>query len=459
MFLKRSFATIQKLSKLKKVSIPTIFHLHHFTDHDGLVHIDFTTYNRQVSLMCRESAYTAINDLVKNGYFEWKDGQLYSLCYHDYAASVQVRGYQYIANLSFLFDSEFMNLTKRQMLLIMHILHSRLKGKNHIVNVENLYKNKLHHPIAGIDIYYNYKEFKQWFLQLIEKGYFVVELVKDKVTLDQSTTDLEGLFDHYCGKGKEGKKRLDSKKTHPLAISINPLLNTVKESKGHIYDLINIAQTYNCYVDPVDSGPFEGLFGVKDELFRLFGVEGIQIYRRGLTQYFKDNDYRFYQDYTSGRLANSFKMYYIVPLIQQHMKTFLKDTIAIYNNVKQLSNVQDRSIEAQYIATYAHDGQLFELDVFIANSFEAADQTINWRYFLFELINADKKWKVLCDRMEDARKAYIKKFGETFNKEELPGMIQDELLAEKQRERKRVYSHEQVQLNWAKFLQEDTPTR
>lgn len=440
MFLKRSFAQIHKLSKLKKVSIPSIFHLLHFTDQDGLVHIDFAQYNRKLMIMYKESADVAINDLVKHGYFMRKEGRLYSLCHYDYSFGDNERGYHYIPTLSFLMDVKFMNQTKRQMLMLLYILHAKLEGQKHKINVENLYKNSLHSSTAGIDIFYNYEEFKKWFIGLVKKGYFVVDLVDVQATLTQSTSDPEKEFDTYCGKiSGERKSRTSKYKNHPLLISVNPALLDRVNSVGHAYDLIKLAESHHHHIDPKNMAHLSGLFGVKKELYKLFGLDGVRLYRTGLKTYFSENGYRFALDCQNGaRLANFFKMYYIVPLVHEQMRDFLIDSIAHYNKTNELKLSKVHNTQAQFLFDYAHDGQIFTLDTEIAKSFEQQALTFNLRYFKVECMKLSPGMKCLFNRIPVARESYLNRLDSIINQDELPQYIKEELDSIKRREQERL---------------------
>ncbi len=402
---------IKKLNWSSLVLMPLI---ERHCDYTGEVTVD-PTHLREYQVMDKKSIVNGINGLLKDGRLYWSDdNRLYANFYTSYNEQDKKR--TYLAHYDILYKGDFLNATSKQMKLMYKYLTSVGSiGDWFTINVEHLYQNKLKSNQKGIDCFYNFTDFSKWFLQMVQKGQIQVKLGDQGEVLTKNSEDLVEKFYTYCEKGKHKRKKrvVSENKLHKIHLRIPKEYNAKNQYQniGYIRDLQQIANFYNYDINLFSTSKFKELLQVKKTMYNLFEQKGIDVYRKALKSFFKEEGYRLPNILSSENggkhLKNHIHRYYIMPLIKDMLVGFVKkvsyslkqqDKSALFESMKDNGYGYNAAF-ARYYTQYSFKGdytpalKLFALELHGHMS------------SLFELKGLDPSFQLLYELISPVYKA------------------------------------------------------
>ncbi|MBU8908074.1 hypothetical protein [Desertibacillus haloalkaliphilus] len=361
--------------KLTKTALGIIQPLLQYVDYDGKLHIDIYEFARLQSFANKNSVIDGFNRLIRNNLFFWKEGELYANCHMTYLGKdSDIHNRSYVRTLGMHLDGTYQSLTERQMKLVNYVQALTYEGnRTPIINIENFYKNKLRKTRRGVCLYESHRDLVNSLITIIEKGILEVELLQNgkqpKVLncLTNHTEQLYEKFSRFLGVDKDGRKtRVGNNTTHPVRFKLSKEIaeDTVVDI-GHTLDMLLIADQYDQDTTLFTSDELESLFGVKKELFKLFGDHGVKVYRQALHKYFQNEGQSFYFHVKQGKIGNQVKRYYIIPLLQESLADFIDRAMGYYRYEPTYTNsvqwgtpskeqLVEIAIEGEEYANYLH---------------------------------------------------------------------------------------------------------
>lgn len=318
--LLRAFA-IGKLN-LSKRALNLILILTKYVDYDSRIHID--KENLRKELFCdRRALNDALNELRSTTYNN-KVLLTYGNGYYVSNFHVFSKGeYTYQKHLPVFTTEKVLNLTKNQTRLFFYITTQSVRNMGTKVAVENLYKNQLHDPNYGMNVYHHFQDFREDLFELIEQDLISVRIPGEKsdISLNKANPDYKEIFDKTCDfiDGKKLRTSKHNKKKHVIGLILNKSIfrkeavpNQANEAEFRL-----LADRSHMFHEDFKQSTINFFISEKNYLFNTYGKAGLEIYRSSLEKYFKEkNTDILYYDIT-GDAKNHFTDFYLLEEVKK----------------------------------------------------------------------------------------------------------------------------------------------
>ncbi|MFL0365201.1 hypothetical protein ACH0BF_19545 [Pseudobacillus sp. 179-B 2D1 NHS] len=297
------------------------------------------------------------------------------------------RSFHYLPNYEF-FDEkkkELLTLSTAELKVFNYLISRGKPGTLYHFFVEKMYKTKQTKHAADFPHLHNFGETQRILARLIQKDLIHLRFTdEDERTLwihQDNIAEVFPKFLSYCGKkGDQRKQRFHFgfaknknakfQKGHPVYIRINPVhfyhlpqmenkkLNellfptvgkrkenkffmkykvrqtNVHERMSSLWDIQKIALSYHYDFLDMSEGVFsdhevnlsvrEELYIAKENVAKLFGAEGIRLYRQALGRYFQERHAAFPDELEQGIFVKNLISYYLNPLIREELLELAK---------------------------------------------------------------------------------------------------------------------------------------
>ncbi|WP_274307969.1 hypothetical protein [Solibacillus daqui] len=304
---------------ISKSALSYMFYTITFIGKDGRIFCDADMI--RTALLFQHKTYNRVIEELKGlGLLVEVNNQLYSR-FHVLSDGEKTDS-SYIRNLAIFTSPEVASLTKNQKRFFIYIATAGLlTGPAQYVSVESLYSNKYHNGVNYIESYHDLNEILS---VLVGKGLIDVQI--DGKFYDKNSPDFEVIFHAYCNYNKiTRKQRMSKKRTHRIGLRVHlPLLNkanVVPNTSSH-FEIEMLA--INNYISPKNfrEDTIHKFVGIQNDLFKLFGVNGIKIYREALVTYFEKEQlnilyYDQFADPKTTKAINTMVDFYLLPNVQQ----------------------------------------------------------------------------------------------------------------------------------------------
>ncbi|MEN1970667.1 hypothetical protein WMZ97_21830 [Lentibacillus sp. N15] len=183
-----------------------------------------------------------------------------------------------------------------------------------------------------------------------------------------------------------------------------------------LQDLKCIAKDFGCSLDSFDVKALEKVHMVKAKIYKEFGDVGIQLYREGLKDFFKNRSHAFQNLMENGDFGNTIKNFYVIPRIEQRLKSlfeqvkndyFTKVDTFPYQSLNFKHAIKDSKPFISYIMEESYNDNLIILD----RELEAVYSLI---YYQFTQV--DKTWYEFKEKIEKIYKNEAEAHGNDRNK-------------------------------------------
>lgn len=402
---------VRKNLDISKTAFNLILHLTPYVDRDGRIHLDKaikanTYYDRQ-------SIKKAFNELCETTYndkklISYEDG--YYVSNFHVATSGKLT---YLKHLPIFNSPEFLNLTLNQTRLLMYIATNNVRNQYTAVAIENLYKNTLHDPEYGLNIYHSSKSMRDDLFYLIDMGFVHVRLHGEDSELDKTDSTYKKHFNDYCEFKNEKKARTSKykKNNHVIGLKVNPALfeKDAIANEASKAEIRLLCDRYHMFHEDLKPETFNYITGKKNEMIELFGEAGFSLYRNALEKYFKEkHEFIVYYDQLK-KAANHFTDFYLLEEIKMVILAALKFELGSRGELTAtgypISEVHIPSLVRYFIANSSDEHKvLIDQDI----------QLIKDADDLMSGINADEPWTHLADSITAVYAAHTPTVREIF---------------------------------------------
>src|SRR5699024_33978 len=173
---------------------------------------------------------------------------------------------------------------------------------------------------------------------------------------------------------------------------------------------------FGCSLDSFDIKALEKVHMVKAKIYKEFGDVGIQLYREGLKDFFKNRSHAFQSLMENGDFGNTIKNYYVIPKIEQRLKSlfeqvnndyFTKVNTFPYESLNLKHAIKESKQFISYIIEESYNDNIIILD----RELEAVYSLI---YYQFTQV--DKTWYEFKEKIEKIYKNEAEAHGNDRNK-------------------------------------------
>lgn len=405
------------LKSLSSVSLRLIPFLAANTDLDKRINI-MLEHIKAANIMTPRLIKEALGKLEK---IEWiyrgKDGYLYSN--FNTISTADNHNFHYINLYKFFQSDEFKKLYKRQLQFLFYILSAKLPGHEHSLAIEHLYQNRTNAKDVKLDFFISFEDMISNLLDLINKGFFEVRLAASKEILNKNTKNLKERLYTFAEKTGKRKKRMSQNevKHHIIHIRIAKDLVT-KDQICDIYDMTrlatlqdlkSIAKDFGCSLDSFDVKALEKVHMVKAKIYREFGDVGIQLYREGLKDFFKNRSHAFQNLMENGDFGNTIKNFYVIPRIEQRLKSLFEQVKNDYftKSLNFKHAIKDSKPFISYIMEESYNDNLIILD---------RELEVAYSFIYNQFTQVDKTWYEFKEKVEKIYKDEAEAHGNDRNK-------------------------------------------
>src|SRR5690625_583006 len=412
------------LKSLSSVSLRLIPFLAANTDLDKRINI-MLEHIKAANIMTPRLIKEALGKLEK---IEWiyrgKDGYLYSN--FNTISTADNHNFHYINLYKFFQSDEFKKLYKRQLQFLFYILSAKLPGHEHSLAIEHLYQNRTNAKDVKLDFFISFEDMISNLLDLINKGFFEVRLAASKEILNKNTKNLKERLYTFAEKTGKRKKRMSQNEVKHHIIHIRIAKDLVSKDQicdiydmtrlATLQDLKSIAKDFGCSLDSFDIKALEKVHMVKAKIYKEFGDVGIQLYREGLKDFFKNRSHSFQNLMENGNFGNTIKNFYVIPRIEQRLKTlfeevkndyFTKVKTLPYQSLNLKHAIKDSKPFISYIMEESYNDNLIILD----RELEAA-----YSFIYSQFTQVDKSWYEFKEKVEKIYKDEAEAHGNDRNK-------------------------------------------
>lgn len=331
--LSREMLKQQKILKtLSSVSLRLIPFLAANTDLDKRINVTLEQIEA-ANIMTPRLIKEALGKLEKIGWiYRSKDGYLYSK--FNTISTADSHNFHYINLYKFFQSNEFKKSYKRQLQFLFYILSAKLPGHEHSLAIEHLYQNRTNAKDVKLDFFISFEDMISNLLDLINKGFFEVRLGANREVLNKNTKNLREKLNTFAEKTGKRKKRMSHKEEKHHIIHIRIAKDLVSKDQicdiynmtrlSTLQDLKSIAKDFGCSLDSFDVKALEKVHMVKAKIYKEFGNVGIQLYREGLKDFFNNRSHAFQSLMENGEFGNTIKNYYVIPKIEQKIKSLFE---------------------------------------------------------------------------------------------------------------------------------------
>ncbi|GAB6501227.1 hypothetical protein [Bacillus cereus] len=376
-------------NNLSTIAARLIVPLGMVTDIDGRIYADEEEIRKQ-NLMSPRCIPAAFKDLEKANCITKENG----VYYNKMAVHIEEKPTQftYVSLYKFFQKDAFKKLYKRALQFIFYILTSQLPGEWHRFAIERGYITATNNPI--LRYFYNFKDFLNILVSLIENGLIEVEFKLDGKTvfLTQKCENVRELLEEYCElQGSRKKRTCSINKSHVIRVRIAEKL-VKKEKVTSIYDpnrlatlrdLRDVANLYNHDLEQFSQSSLEKVHMAKKKLFDNFGNYGIELYRECLHSFFEEQSHRFPQLMREGKFGSTLINFYVMPVIR----------MTINQKLEQMKTEYLQSMDIQEIVAAGEPFIKFVTEAAIVDDVINVDTIVSNYPELNPILSNNKTWE------------------------------------------------------------------
>lgn len=412
------------LKSLSSVSLRLIPFLAANTDLDKRINVSLEQIEA-ANIMTPRLIKEALGKLEKIGWiYRGKDGYHYSK--FNTISSADNHNFHYINLYKFFQSDDFKKSYKRQLQFLYYILTAKLPGSEHTVAIEHLYQNRSNAKDVKLDFFISFEDMISNLLDLINKGFFEVRLEASREILNKNTKNLKEKLYKFAEKTGKRKKRISHKEDKHHIIHIRIAKDLVsKDQICNIYemtrlatlqDLASIAKDFGCSLDSFDVKDLEKVHMVKAKIYKEFGNVGIQLYRGGLKEFFKNRSHAFQSLMETGEFGNTIKNFYVIPKIEQEIKSlfekvkndyFSKVNTFPYQPLNLKYAFEDSKPFLSYMMEESYNDNLIILD---------SELEATYSFIYNQLTEVDKTWYEFKEKVEKIYREEAELHGNDRNK-------------------------------------------
>lgn len=441
------------LRKLPTVSLRLIPFLASKTDIDGRINVTITEIEN-AGIMSKRMVKDALYHLENEKWiYRGEDNFYYSK--FNVVSEESRKDYYYINLYKFFADKNFMKLYKRQLIFLYYILSSKMPGNEHSIAIEYLYKNQTNSENVKLPFFINFEDMVKNLVKLIELGFFEVRLGNENFFIDKDTENIKEKIYAFAGKNSnKRKKRMSLKEENNKIIHIRISKELVsKDQVMDVYDASRLstmldlsatAKKYGCSIVHYGKDIFEKIHALKEGIFKEIGSTGIKIYREAIIDFFDNRSYSFEKLMKNGEFPNTLKNYYVIPRIQQKIKSFFEQVQEVcvkkieefpYEEFDQklAANIIEKS--EPYISYFKNNAYLDDI-ILLDNQLKKADSIL-----YNEVSKLNRNWYLLREEVEKIYQYEKKVCGN--DREQVVYLAEQGLLTNKKRQNEDIKIYKQ----------------
>lgn len=274
-----------------------------YVDYEGLIQLTKPQMRALLKDVSAQFFVRTLNSALKADVLEEVNGRLYSRVHTFKAMSEQT----FVPHYKRFTEEKFPSVGERATRLFAYIMAAKPTDDYLVINIENLYRNKLHTAKNGIEYFHDAKEVVDALVKLLKNDLVEIRLpqkkgddillnaknIADHRTVLEMYVEIKTVMDELTNKVVKRKTRTSVTKvnaeTHVLYLKLSSSLTSshakVKASETELHALL---RQYHYHIRLLNRDSVTGIIGLKNTLYEEAGKVGLALYRNALEQYLKE---------------------------------------------------------------------------------------------------------------------------------------------------------------------------